>query len=127
MVFGAIEIIALIFAILIIVKLLFVLFSPKSWFNFAKKIYGSPRVLVIVELILVLIIFYYLLQSLSIVQIMAAVVLGALLTGMGFAVYAKETMAWSNKLMKQKGLLKKAWLPVLIWLILVIWTLIALF
>jgi hypothetical protein len=126
MAFGAIEIIALIFAILVIVKLVVVSFSPKSWLNFAKKLYSAGTILFIVELILAAVVFYYLFQVLTLVQIVAAITLGALLTGMSFALYGKETLAWGTKLLN-KGLLKKAWLPILIWLALAVWTLIELF
>ena len=124
---GALEVIVLVFVVLGLIKLLFVLFRPKLWLNFAKKIYASPTVLWVVELVLALIVFYYLLQSLTIVQIMAGIVLGALLTGLSFAFYAKETMACASKLLKKKGFLKKMWPVMLVWLVLFIWTLAALF
>lgn len=126
MAFGAIEIIALIFAVLVIVKLAVVSFSPKSWLGVAKSLYKAPWVLFIVELILAAIVFYYLLQQLTIVQIVAAVTLGALLTGMSFAIYGKETIAWGTKLLNSNTL-KKLWLPILIWLGIAVWTLVALF
>ena len=127
MVSGTLEIILFIFVILGLIKFLFVLFSPKSWLTFAKKLYSSAVLLVIIELILAVIVLYFLLQTLTIVQIMGGVILGALLTGMTFACYAKETIAWAEKLFKGKGILARAWLPMLIWLALFVWTLVALF
>jgi len=81
----------------------------------------------IVELILAAILFYYLLIELTIVQIFAAILVGAFLTGMTFAIYHKEAMDFGSKLLKGKTLLKRAWLPILIWLALTIWTLAELF
>jgi len=127
MVLGNLEIIVLIFVVLGLLKLIFVLFSPKSWFGFAKGLYKSPAILIIVEIILALIVFYYLLQTMTIVQIMGGVVLGALLTGLSFAFFAKDSMAWAGKLLNAKGFFKKMWLVILIWLALFIWTLIAMF
>lgn len=127
MVFGAVEIIALIFAILILAKLLFVVFNPKSWFGFAKKVYGAPVFLAIVELILVVLVFYYLLMSMSFLQIFSVLALGCLLTGLSFSLFAKESMSWAEKILKAKGMMRKAWVPVLVWLILAIWALVSLF
>ena len=126
MAFNAVEIIALIFAVLVIVKLLVVSFSPKSWLALAKSLYKAPWVLFVVELILAAVVFYYLLIELTVVQIFAAVTLGALLTGMSFAIYGKETIAWGAKLLNSSTL-KKIWLPILIWLALAVWVLIELF
>ncbi len=126
MAFNAVEIIALVFAILVIVKLLVVSFSPGSWMGLAKSLYKAPWILFVVELILAAIVFYYLQMELTIVQIVGGITLGALLTGMTFAIYGKETIAWGMKLLN-KGLLKKAWLPILIWLAIAVWTLVELF
>ena len=98
----------------------------KSWEGFAKWMYKKPALLFVVELILGLIVFYYLLQTLSIVTIMACVLLGALLTGMSFAFFAKDVSPMIGKIMKG-NILKKAWFIMLVWLALAIWVLIALF
>ena len=127
MVLDALGIIVLIFIIIGVIKLLFFIFSPGSWFGFSKKLYSSPAVLVTVQVILAAIVFYYLLQTLTIVQIMGGVVLGVLLTGLSFAFYSKEMMALAAKIYRQKNILKKTWLIWVIWLALFVWTLTALF
>ena len=127
MAFGVVEWFVLVFSIIVVVKLVTVIFSPKTWFNIVKPLYKSHIVLFVVELILAAILFYYLLMNLTIIQIFGAIVLGALLTGMTFAVYGKETLDWAKKLLREKTLIKKAWLPILIWLVLVIWVLVELF
>jgi hypothetical protein len=127
MAFSVIEWFVFVFSIIVIVKLLVVSFKPKSWLNIVKPLYKSHIMLFVVELILAAALFYYLLMELTIVQIMATIVLGALLTGMTFAVYGKETIDWAKKLLKQKTMVKRAWLPILIWLALVIWALVSLF
>ncbi len=127
MAFGVVEWFVLVFAILVIIKLLICSFNPKGWLNLTKGLYKNGIVLFIVELILAAILFYYLLMELSIVQIFATITLGALLTGMTFAIYSKESMSFAGKILKAKTLLNKAWLPVLIWLALAIWTLVELF
>lgn len=126
MAFSVVEWFVLVFVILALIKLIFLIFSPKSWMEFAKKLYRSHIILFVVELILAAVLFYYLFLEIGLVLLMAGVVLGALLTGMSFAVYGKETIAFANKIMK-KGMLEKIWLPCIIWLVLTIWTLIVLF
>jgi hypothetical protein len=127
MAFSVVEWFVFVFAVLALVKLIIVSFNPKTWLNIVKPLYKSHVILFIVELILAAILFYYLLMSLTIVQIFGGIVLGALLTGMTFAIYGKETIAWAEKLLKGKTILKKAWLPLLIWLALTVWVLLALF
>lgn len=127
MAFSVIEWFVLVFVILAIIKILICSFNPKAWLKFAKSLYKKGPVLFIVELILAAILFYYLFMELSIIYIMAVIILGALLTGMSFAIYNKETIAWGSKILKGKTILNKAWLPLLIWLALAIWVLIELF
>jgi len=127
MAYGAVEIAALIIVIISAIKLLIVVFNPKTWLKVIKFLYSSPVILFIVELVLAAVLFYYLIQDFTIVQIMAIIALGALLTGMSFAVYAKETIAWAGKFLNSKTLLTRAWLPILIWLALIIWAVIELF
>ena len=82
--------------------------------------------LIAVELVLAIIVLYFLLQELTIVQIMGAIVFGALLAGVCFAVYAKEMVPMAMKVFRA-GAFKKSWMPMLIWVILAVWTLIKIF
>lgn len=118
-----IELIAL---ILISLATLKIILMPKIWMNLIKKLYSKPRALFIIELILAGIVLYYLIQNgFTMVQIMAVVAFGALLTGMTMAWYGKETISWAKDILK-KGIWKKSWLPILIWVALMIWALLEL-
>ena len=127
MAFSVVEWFVLVFVILAIIKIIICSFKPKAWLDLIKGLYKNGVVLFIVELILAAVLFYYLFLELSLVYIMAVIVLGALLTGMSFAIYNKETIAWGSKILKGKTLWNKAWLPLLIWLALSIWVLVELF
>jgi hypothetical protein len=127
MAFSVVEWFVLVFVIIAIIKILVCSFKPKAWLDLIKGLYKNGVVLFIVELILAAVLFYYLLMELSVVTIMAVIVLGALLTGMGFAVYSKEVIGFAGKIFKSKTMLNKAWLPILIWLALSIWVLVELF
>ena len=124
---NSLEIIAFVFVIAGLIKLLALLIVPKSWVSFVKSLYKRPNLLLGVELILTAIVFYYLVQYLTIIQIIGGVLLGALLTGMTFAVYGKELTPFITKLFNKGNLFRKAWLPILVWLALMIWVLKALF
>jgi hypothetical protein len=121
------EILALILAIAVFIKLVTVLAAPKSWLNFIKSIYKRPNLLLGIELILTTIVLYYLTQYLSVIQIIGGVILGALLTGMTITTYSKELLPSFIKIFKKGNMFKRAWLPMLIWLALIIWILQALF
>jgi len=118
---GIIEIFALIVLVAIAIKILAVLISPKSWLSFTGKIWKLPILTMIISLILAGIVFYYLIQEVSIVQIFAVILFIALISAATIAVYSKEFLAVAQKIVKDKGFLKRAWLPILIWVILAIW------
>jgi len=99
MVWGALQIAALILSVLIIVKFLVLAVKPKAWAKLAKNLYSKPLILGLVELVLAAALFYYLLMELTIIQIMAAVTLGALLTGLSFAAFGKELLPFVSKLL----------------------------
>jgi hypothetical protein len=117
---AAIEIFAWVLIVLSAIKLSCIFVKPSAWLKLVKKLYSTP-VTAFVQLVLAGVVLYYLLQSgLTIVQILAVVLFGALLTGMTFAVYRKETISWASGILK-KGILKKAWIPTIIWLALIVW------
>lgn len=126
MAFSVIEWFILVFAIFVLIKLIFITFNPKVWFNFAKKIYGAPTITFIVILILAAVLFYYLWLELGILMLMAGVVLGSLLTALSFMLWSKEMMAMATKIYKE-SVFKKGWFVILLWLVLMVWVLIALF
>ena len=119
-----IEIIALILIIVGIVKIAFVLISPKSWLKMAKKMWATPFVNIIF-LILAAIVFYYLLREVSIAQILATSAFITLLMGVQFFRYSKETMRFAMRLAgNKKELLRRTWLYIIIWLILMVFGLV---
>ena len=89
-----IEIIALVLIVLSAIKILLI---PKIWMKYVvRPLYSKAGILFVVELVLAGIVLYYLLQSgFNMVQILAVVGFGALLTGMTFAWYGKETLSWA--------------------------------
>ena len=112
---NAINVIALIFAVLVVIKILFVSINRRFWFeNVTKKVY-SFKGMGWIFAILSVVIFYYLIQSLSIVQIFAVMCFGSLLTAIAFLSYGKDLMD-AAKVTVAKGLSEWQWMITLVWL-----------
>lgn len=116
----AIETIALIFIIVVAIKILVIAISPKSWIKFAKNIWKFQG-LSIIYLVLAFVVFYFLVQELTIVKILAVTAFVALLMGTQLARYSKEIMEFAQKMSKnKKEVWAKNWLYILIWIILLV-------
>ena len=122
-----VKVIALVFIVFALVKLLVIWIKPKSWKAFVKKIYAKPIYTKIAALILALVILRYLLQELTIVQIFAAMTFMMALMMLQFASFSKEILELSDQFLKDRKILKKVWLSLSIWIILMGWALYELF
>lgn len=120
MVFTGTDVLALILIIISSIKIITILINPKAWLNnVVKKVYKpySP----IIFLILSLIVLYFLLQELTIVQILAVMLFTALIFGINFSTHSKELIRLANKICKQGNIIKRNWLSFVIWIILMLW------
>tara|TARA_Y100000310_G_C20275693_1_gene620111 strand:- start:77 stop:514 length:438 start_codon:yes stop_codon:yes gene_type:complete len=122
-----VEIMALIVALLATIKILVIMHNPKNWIGVVEKVYSNPAVMTVVGLVLAAVSLFYLLEELTIVQIFAAMLFFMLLSLMGIAAFSKDVMAMEKKLLKDKAIIKKAWLAFLVWVLLIIWVLVTLF
>ena len=116
-----IEIIALILIIVSAIKIIVILINPTSWMGFAKKIWSNVALMMIVALILAGVVLYYLLQELTIVQILATATFVSLLIVIGLAKHVKPLISTYEKTIKGKGMIKEYWLYMLIWIVLLAW------
>lgn len=128
MVFTPIEWMALIVIVLSIVKMAVVLTKPSNWISVVDFVYAKPWLTVIVALVLGGFSLKYLLDAgFTIVHLMAAMFFFMMLMALTYAVYVKDTIVFAKKLLKDKSVLKRGWLPILIWLVLIVWALKELF
>ena len=125
MVYSTIEWFALILAIFVLIKLIVISINPKSWMRFSKNLFVKPWITVSVSLILALVVLYYLLVEMTIIQIFAVMLFLSLIMIAGTAHLAKDIHKTIAK--DIKGKIKDAWLSIIIWFILSIWVLISLF
>lgn len=116
-----IEIIALIVAIVMAVKIIVLLVKPKAWMNLVHGIYKNKVLTMIISLILALLVLNYLLEEITIVQIFAVMAFIALMAAMTMSAHFSDIKPLIDKMLKDKSMLKHYWLPVLLWLVLLIW------
>ncbi|MFH0847210.1 MAG: hypothetical protein V1894_04050 [Chloroflexota bacterium] len=122
-----VEVMALLLAAVVIIKLVVILISPESWLNaIPKRLLGHPTLMSLLALALAVVILIFLLGELTIVQIFAALLFATPLIMMAFAPFAKDVTLEDNIFLGRK-VLKKAWLASLVWLILAVWVLYSLF
>lgn len=120
MVLTPIEIIALIFSIVILVKLIIISFNKESWMNIIDVAFAKPNGTSFVLAILAGVVFYYLLLELTIVQIFASAAFIGLLGGVGAMHFSKEIKGLAKKALKKK-FSSTILLVILVWGILAIW------
>ena len=118
----AIETIAVIFAALGIIKIVVIMVNKNFWINkVSLPIYGSKLSSWILG-ILALVIFYYLVQVFSMVEIFAVMAFTSLLMGASLMAYSSELTSLVKKFAKKKfG--TWMWIYMLIWLLLSAWVL----
>ena len=120
----AVEIIALIFAIAVIVKLIFFLAAPKAMMKWVKYVTKSAYVLTVVYLVALVVVGYFVFAEMSVIQVVAGGMFILPLFALTMAAYPKMFETLVSEMMKN---LKKSWLPWLLWVALALWVLYALF
>jgi hypothetical protein len=120
-----VEIIALIFALVVLLKMVLLLFiKPDAMLKLAEKMFKRKGFMIALFLVLIVVLGAFLLGEMSIVQIMAAGLFGIFVYALIFALYPEEYLKLVKATMHQK---KKAWLYFVVWVVLALWVLYALF
>jgi hypothetical protein len=129
MIFGlnAIEMIAVLFALFILVKMAFLFVKKEAWFNaMVKPSIKNSKGIVIVFLVLAAVIFYYLIQALSIVEIFAVLAFSSFLIFLSLFAYSEDLFKFANKIYSKKFNFWM-WLQIVIWFVLAVWVLVVVF
>lgn len=121
-----VEILALLVAALVAIKLFVIIVRPKSWLRVVKTIYARPVLTMALALAAAAVILKYLLRELSIIQIFAAMSFMMALMVIGIAAQGKEIIGVAEKLLQDKNVIKKAWLSIIVWISLIAWVFYAL-
>ncbi len=118
-----IEILALIFALLILAKIVFVFTKPKFWMELSQKLMKENMMTTLILLLLAGVTGYYVFTGLSIVQVSAVMLFNTLLIGIGMLPYSKEFMKFRKEIVRKDYIVKKFWISMLIWTGIAVWTL----
>ncbi len=121
----ALEIIATIFAIFVLVKIVVVLIDPQIWMKrVAEPLLGNPRLATAVYVVLAIVVGYYVFASLHIVDVAAVMLFTALVMGVGMMPYSKALLKIAGEMSATRSdLLRNAWLPIVIWTVIALWVL----
>jgi hypothetical protein len=127
--FGTVEWFAFVFILIVALKLLVVIFNPKAWNSgVIKKVWANSALTTIIALILSGVVLFYLLESgITMVQIFAVMVFLMLFMAIGIMAYKKEFLSLTEKLLKDRSIVKRSSLYILLWVILLLWGLKELF
>ena len=117
-----IEIIALIFAIAVLVKVVVILIHPKKWMGFAEKLTGNKKLFSAIYLLLAIIVGYYVFAAMSIVNIVAAMLFGILLISISMIPHI-EPILKAHKKMSASQMFRTHWPAFIIWIALALWVL----
>ena len=118
------EIISLIFAIAVIVKFVVFLAIPDLLLKLTTKIAKKTKLINVILVILILVVGYFVLSQLTIIQVIPALWLGSMMFALLFLQYPKKYVTWVKQLMKDKN---KIWFFWVIWLVIAAWVLYVLF
>jgi len=119
-----VEIIALLVAVIALIKIVLLMTQPKSWLPIVKKFYARPLVTMAVSLLTALIILKILLKEITIVQIFAVIGFIMAITMTGMAAYGKEIIAFAENIFKKRSFVARTWPLISVWTILIIWVLV---
>ncbi len=120
-----IEILATIFAVIVIVKLAVFIAKPGLWMKWAGVVLKNEVLTTLTYLVLAVIVAYYIFADLTVVQVAAVTLWVSLLIGIGVAPYSKILLKSRDELLSAG--ISKAWLAMVIWAVLAIWVLYVVF
>jgi hypothetical protein len=117
-----IEVLALIFIIVGLIKLIVLAYNPRKWMNFAEKIWKRPKTMQSICFVLALVIFFYLTENgITIVQILAIAFFTVMFMAIAIAPEVEELIQKYDARIKRGNLWKQYWLYTLLWLVLLLW------
>ena len=121
----AIEILAIIFAVIVIIKIIFLIIKPQLGIQLANKLlFKNTLICSIIYVILIIIVGFFIFTNIPIAQVSAVLLFSFTLLGLALIPYCKSMIdSMAQTLQSRKDVLKKMWLPILIYLIIAIYTL----
>ena len=122
-----VKIIALVFIVFAVVKLLVISIDPASWKSVVRAMYIKPAYTMALSVILGFVILSFLLQEMTIIHVFAAMTFMMTLMMIQFAAMGDKVIEITELFFDDKNLIKKFWFPILIWILLMGWVLYEIF
>lgn len=119
----ALDVMALIFAVMVLVKLAALLFSPAWWMDTAGAMFNHPRACTWVYAVLAAVVGYFVLTRMDIVEVVSAMLLTSLLMGVGVAPYSRTILKLGRE-MAGEGF-GRLWPVMVVWTVIAVWALYA--
>ena len=117
----SLEVLAVIFAVVVLVKFAALLVSPVSWMNTAGAMLQYPRACTWVYAVLAAVVGYYVFTRMDIVEVVSAMLLTSLLMGVALGPYSR-TILRLGKEMAGEGF-GRLWPSMVIWAVIAVWAL----
>ena len=120
--YSAVEVFAALFAIMGLTKIVVVVVNRKRWRPVALGIYGNARISSCFFAVLAIVVFYFLIQELSIVQIFAVMLFSSLMIGLSLLQYSDEMTSLIKEVFEKKFSVAQKVL-IFVWIVLQLWVL----
>ena len=119
----ALEVLAVIFAVMVLVKFAALLISPESWMNTAGAMLKYPRACTWVYAVLAAVVGYFVFTRMDVIEVVSVMLLTSLLMGVGLGPYSR-TILRLGKEMVGEGF-GRLWPYMAIWAVIAVWALYA--
>ena len=119
----ALEVMALIFAVMVLVKLAGLLFSPAWWMDTAGAMLNYPRACTWAYAVLAAVVGYFVLTRMEIVEVVSAMLLTSLLMGVGVAPYSRTILKLGRETAGEG--FGRLWPVMVVWTVIAVWALYA--
>lgn len=115
------EVLAAILILLSLAKLVLVMFNPRAWLGFARRLYTKPQMTSGIALAAAGVVLGLLIRSgLNIVQILAVSLFVVLIMVAGIAPFAPRLFEWIEA-QDMSEVIRRQWLYILVWTALLSW------
>ncbi len=120
----SIEILAIILAIIVLVKLFIITINPKLWMKVAEVVLSNYIPTTVIYFILTIIIGYYIFTSLNIVQVAAVILFASILIGLSLLPFSNTILKIRSEMLGTRSdMFRKGWLAIFIWGGIAVWVL----
>lgn len=119
----ALEVLAFVFSVVVLVKFAGLLISPASWMNTAGAMLNHPRACTWIYALLAAVVGYFVLTRMDIVEVVSAMLLTSLLMGVALGPYSRTILRFGKE-MAAEGF-SRLWPVMVIWAVIAVWALYA--